>query len=171
MEVVIRHVPNHVPATVLLAVFLCIFLTAPFVFGCSECLCFSDNSCSNDECMPGLTTNCTRAEFTPACSGDYMFFARVVCGAICSKCMACVSIYKLTGGNEYYITDVHNNGCNVGICESSTVTIDLDESQTYVMYVCKVPCPDGNSTYENFSESCAAYGCIAYGVTSTQCGP
>jgi hypothetical protein len=164
-----KHAPARITALLFLAVFLCLnFTTAS---ACNECLCFSDNTCSEDECLPGLTTNCTRNVFTPACDGDYIFYSKVVCGSICPKCMSCVSIYKLTGGVEYFVADIHNNSCNVGVCESSTLTVNMSNSQTYVMYVCKIPCPDGLSTCESCSASCTAYGCIAHGLSTTQCGP
>ncbi len=160
--------PSIYSATVILAVFLCLGMIPKLSYACAECLCFADNNCAAGECGPNFTTNCTRTEFTVDCNATYTLYTKVVCGSgsNCFKCMSCATLFSINSGTETYIADIHNNGCNSGSCVSSDISVSLSTTKTYVMYVCKVPCPDGASTCENCAASCTAYACLHYGVTS-----
>lgn len=166
-----RNAPFTLTAAVMLAVFLC-FGNAR-VWACSECVCFSDATCSaNNNCGPGFTENCARTEFTVDCDATYTLITKVTCtgGGSCTKCMACATLFYIENGTEVALTDWHNNGCNNGHCTSDSVYVGMSVSKTYVMYVCKVPCPDGGSVCgQNCVESCTAHACLSYGVVN--CNP
>jgi hypothetical protein len=168
-----RTAPSTLTAMIFLAVFLCLVIPSRAVFACTECICFSDNTCSDVECLPGLTTNCSRTTFTPACDGSYTFFTKVTCtgGASCKKCMSCASLFVIDQGVEVFFKDIHNNGCNGGTCLSPFVSATLSTNRTYAIYVCKVPCPDGSSTCEECVASCTAHACLSYGPSPTSCVP
>lgn len=161
-----RKAPVFLAAMTSLAVLLCLVLNTTQVSACSECFCISDNSCTSGECSVSLTTNCTRREFTAACSGDYTLYTETSCtgGENCFKCQSCANLFKLSSGIEVWIANGHTNTCDHGVCTSST-TIHLNEGDTYVLYVCKIPCPDGSSVCgDNCTASSTAYACLSYGV-------
>jgi hypothetical protein len=157
-----------------IAVFLCLGMTEKS-WGCSDCVCFSDSTCSNVGCSENLTANCERIEFSPACDGNYVFATYTACTggtAVCSKCQACANLYKLSGTSEIFIANCHTAECDAGncgyICSSS---IELSAGGTYVMYICKVPCPAPPGTNcENCPDNCKAYACLSHGV-GTPCTP
>lgn len=170
LEVAMKSILVHLTAI------WCFAISPSAAFACSYCHCFSDNTCSNNgDRGPNFTADCTRSEFTVPCSGDYTFYTEVKCTGgsnACSKCMSCASIFEVSDGVEIFLSDIHNNACNVGVCVSSNMTQDLGAGISYVMYVCKVPCPDGSSVCgENCTTACTAYGCVSIGLASGQCTP
>lgn len=169
-----QHLPSTTAAMICLAVFLCLGITAES-WGYSDCVCFSDNTCSNAGCSENLTANCTRTEFSPACDGNYTFATYTVCAggtAACSKCQSCANLYKLVGANEIFIANCHTAECDAGNCDYvCSNSIALSAGGTYVIYVCKVPCPaPPGTTCGSCSASCTAYACFSYGF-GTPCTP
>lgn len=159
-------------ATAILAVFLCLAILPTAAFSCQDCFCVSDNTCSNTVCTTELTVNCSRLEFNPSCSGNYTLYSETRCigpNGACSKCRSCANVFKLTGGQEVWLANGHTDGCDFGIC-TSTSSVELAAGTQYVIYVCKIPCP-GSSCGTNCTESCTAYACLFYGVASGPCIP
>lgn len=161
-----KKVPFSLTAIAMLAVFLFLGF-AEQVPACTECICFEDNTCSNQGCTENLTANCTRTEFSPECDGDYTFKTFTECVTLdeCDECQSCATLYKLVGATETLVAHCHTSGCN-GIllpCEYECDEVNLGSDNTYVMYVCKVPCP-GGPTCEDCGANCTAYACLSYGV-------
>lgn len=160
-----RKAPSNLTAAVLLAVFLC-FGNA---YACTDCVCASDNTCSNVACGANLTANCTRLEFEPECDASYTFYVETNCmGDNCGGCQACASVRKIVGGSEIIQATCETNNCNVSDCDQ-TCTVNLSPGATYVLYVCKIPCPGGGDECEHCKEDCSAIACVSYGVTSMPC--
>lgn len=169
-----KHASFTTTVMISLAVFLCLEISLP-AWACTDCICVTDNTCSNDECDLDLTANCTRLEFTPECDGYYSLYAAVIsCGNFCAKCYSCVNLFKLTGAIETWIANSHTNACEVGNCETTgTTSISLTSSSTYVLYVCKLYCADyeGVEDCEDCDASCEAVGCLSYGLSTMPCTP
>jgi hypothetical protein len=165
------HLPSTTAAMICLAVFLCLGMTEKS-WGCSDCVCAQDNTCSGEECTENLTANCTRLEFTAACSGTYHLHAEVTsCGELCGKCYSCVNLYKITGGTEVQVANCHTNGCGVNNCETTCSTVTLASGGMYVLYVCKLYCREQVEECESCDEACVAVGCVYTDITSATCLP
>ncbi len=167
-RIAVKETPITTFAMMILTVFLC--LGKPIRVGaCTECICFSDATCSTAGCSESLTANCTRTEFSPSCDGNYTFTTYTTCSGgtgDCSKCQSCANLYKLEGSNETFLENCHTAECNIGNCNYvCTNSISLSATATYVMYVCKVPCPAVQSC-ESCEENCTAYACLSYAVTT-----
>lgn len=170
-----RNAPFTMSAMLTLAVFLCLRICSTAT-ACSECICFSDNTCSNVGCTENLTANCTRTVFTPACTGDYLFNTETICtgeSGVCEKCQSCASIYKVVGGQEYWHGHCHTANCGGAnpACNFSCGTISLIASDSYAVYVCKVPCPWWGSDCESCPNTCSAYACLSIGISAGPCRP
>ena len=99
-------------AMAILAVFLCLAIPHKLCLSCQDCQCFSDNTCSTEECSVSLTSNCTRNEFTPTCTGTYSILTRTYCsggGTTCTYCYSCANIYKISGNEEVW-SELHPEG-------------------------------------------------------------
>lgn len=167
------NTPFTTAAMTTLAVFLCLGLPAR-ICACTECICATDNTCSNDECSVDLTTNCTRLEFSPECDGEYAFYAAVnSCETLCGKCYSCVNLFKVSGGNEIWVANCHTNLCSVDECGTTCSSVSLTSSSTYVLYVCKLYCADyeGVEDCGDCDASCVAVGCLSYGLSTIPCTP
>lgn len=157
-------------AIALLAVFL--FLGTSRSFACSDCVCATDNTCSNTACTENLTANCSRVEFTAECTGDYDFYAMVTsCGDACGKCNSCVNLFKLSGTKELFIANCHTTNCNIDDCVHECTDVFLNANDTYVLYVCKTYCPGYSESCEDCDESCVAVGCVSLNNLSMPCTP
>ncbi len=168
-----KRAPFTVAAALCLAVFLCPGIGQADLTqaDCSDCICITDATCSDDGCTTFLTSNCSRREFTPACTGIYDLYAAVVsCGDVCGKCFSCVNIFQLDGTTETFLANCHTHVCASDICETSC-TVELNASTIYVLYVCKLYCPGYANDCEDCDESCEAIGCISYGHTNLPCTP
>lgn len=169
-----KHVPSAIAAMIILAAFLCLGLTTQ-LWACSDCICTTDNTCANDSCDVDLTANCTRLEFTAKCDGNYDLYASVTsCGTSCGKCYSCVNVFEISDNTEVWIANCHTNHCYINDCETPcNSSVDLSANVTYVLYVCKLFCPDyeGVEDCEDCDASCVAVGCLSYGFTSTSCTP
>lgn len=165
-----KHAPSATTAIITFAVFLCLGMTTQ-LWACSDCICLTDSTCSNDMCGSNPTANCSRLEFSPACDGVYTFHVSTNCaGDYCGGCQSCASVWKLAGGNEYFLTSCETNNCNIGGC-SQDCQIELDSSTTCVLYVCKVYCPGAAGDCGECKQSCGAIACLSYGIVSTNCTP
>jgi len=160
-------------AAALLAAFLCLGEPA---YCCSECFCISDNSCTNAGCGENLTANCTRHEFSPRCDGYYSFYTETRCTGgtgSCSKCQACANLFKLSGGVEEWIANCHTADCNAATpnCtyDCGQTPVQLLTGNTYVLYVCKVPCPTFSCV--SCTDNCTAYACMSINMIFTPCVP
>lgn len=161
-----KKAPSTSSAMVILAVFLFLGVSVMPSFACQDCQCFSDNTCSDVECASNLTANCTRSEFTPACTGTYIIRTETRCsggGSNCTLCYSCANIFKLTGGTEIFLANGHTNACGFGGCVATVYpTVNLIAGSTYVIYTCKLPCSQTGATCESCSANCTAYACISY---------
>lgn len=170
---VMNRAPIRTSAMLLLAVFLC--WEIPQAEACSECRCFSDTGCAPTGCDFNLTTNCTRTQFSPACTGDYSFRTETRCTGMngdCSKCQSCANIYKLDGNEETWIANCHTSDCsgqNPDCDYLCSAEIELSANATYVMYVCLVPCPGSNCV--SCTENCTAYACLYTEPSTGPCEP
>lgn len=160
-------------AAALLAAFLCLGETA---YCCSECFCISDSTCSDVGCGENLTANCTRYEFSPRCDGNYSFYTETRCSGAsgsCSKCQACANLFKISGGVENWIDNCHTADCNLTppncTYDCGATSIPLVAGNSYVLYVCKVPCPDFSCG--SCPNTCTAYACLSYNWVFTPCVP
>lgn len=164
------HLPSNTAAMIFLAVFLCLGMTERS-WGCSDCVCATDNTCSNDMCANTPNANCTRHEFTAACTGTYTFYVETTCvDDLCSGCQTCASVWKVTGGPEVFLAQCETNGCNVTVCNQSC-SVSLIQGASYVLYVCKVYCPGGADDCEDCKASCNAVACLSNGAYGTPCTP
>ncbi len=167
--------PSTLTAIAMLAVFLCLKFNSSFG-ACTECICFQDKTCTNEDCGAAPNANCSRTVFSPACTGNYTITTLTTCPdeGDCGACQSCAHLFQLDGVNEYAVTNgnCHTTGCTGGNCfyncSATGNYVNLDATKTYVMYVCKVPCPGGHSC-EDCNENCAAYVCLSYGVMT--CAP
>lgn len=159
--------PSTLAAMMILAVFLCLG-NSNTVWACSECICFSDATCSNLQACNQPDANCTRTVFIVDCDERYTFTTSTSCTGegSCDKCQSCANLYKTDGTTETYIANCHTTNCGNGGCFYDCLALDspLSSQATYVMYVCKVPC--GQGTCESCPGSCTAYACLSYGVTT-----
>lgn len=168
-----RNAPSMLSAMLMLAVFLC-FGKSGASYACTDCECFSDNSCSTGQCDEHTTANCNRQLFTPTCSGSYSLYTEVQCagGANCGKCNSCANIFKLSGGQEIWLANCHTIDCNTEDCTNTCSNVTtLSAGVQYVIYVCKMQCPTAGNTCENCSTNCTAYACVFSGASSSPCTP
>ncbi|NUO20414.1 hypothetical protein HUU59_13290 [bacterium] len=169
-----RNAPFTLTAAVMLAVFLC--FGNENVWACSECICFNDNTCTNEECGVTPNANCTRYVFTPSCSGNYSFKTSTTCtgGSNCFDCQSCANIFKISGGIEYSISNgnCHTNECDINNCTKDCSAtgnfVALSSGVSYAVYVCKIPCPDGPDC-DDCGADCKAWACFSYGIAN--CNP
>jgi len=163
--------PSHLGAALMIAAFL-FFMPVYSHADCFQCVCATDSHCDDTgQCEPH-TQNCTRQEFEASCTTEYAIRAETSCETSeCSKCRSCVSLFKLDGQNEEYITGCHSVDCHVGDCDYLCF-VDLDEGTTYVLYVCLGYCPiDIESSCTDCAEDCEAIGCLYPSFSSTGCTP
>lgn len=162
-----KKAPSTFTAIALLAVFL--FLgNGNLGLACSECICFIDETCSNQGCTENLTTNCKRTEFTPECDQAYTLTVGTICtgDSDCEDCRACANLFKLDNGVETWLSNCHTHECDIGNCTTNCgQSQTLSSSDTYVIYICKVPCPGGPDC-EDCASDCIAYACLSYGALS-----
>lgn len=165
-----RKVLSTTALTIVLAAFLCIGFSEQ-CRACTDCMCFTDESCSNNSCDGNLTANCFRSVFSPNCTGTYTFrtFTTCIGEAKCENCRSCANLFQFNGVSEVFVANNHSDQCDNGDCTSST-TVFLDNTKTYVMYICKIPCPNG-STCEDCTEDCNANACLSIGLSTSQCTP
>ena len=168
-----KHAPSTLTAMLLLAVSFWA-ISANVANACSECLCFSDVTCSNSPC--DLTANCNRFEFTPRCDGDYLLRTETQCTTDslgCSLCQSCANLYWIDGTTEEYLANCHTANCNSQPpeCARDCQSVELSSSKTYVIYVCKRYCPGVASSCEECKNSCTAYACLSYGLSNDPCRP
>lgn len=169
-----KEAPTTFAATAIVAVFL--FLGTSRSLACLDCICFEDKTCTNQDCGFTPNANCTRTVFSPTCTGDYIFTTQTMCSHVdnCDECQSCARLFQLDGANEYavYNGSCHTTGCTGGDCffncSATGDYVNLDVTKTYVMYVCRVPCPGGPSC-EDCHVECTAYACLSYGVMT--CAP
>ncbi|MBK6766786.1 MAG: hypothetical protein IPG71_10855 [bacterium] len=155
----------------LFAATLLVVAMSPDSTACSECVCFTDANCSANTCDGDLTANCERTIFHPSCTGSYQFKAMTECGgtSLCYDCRSCANIFQLDGANEVYVANCHTHECDVRDCET-VCSVTLDSTKTYVVYVCKIPCP-GGPTCDDCGEECKAYACLSCGSRPYPCKP
>lgn len=157
-------------AAVLLAVFLCLGITSK-IWACSECLCFVDDTCTNEECGVIPDGDCSRTVFSPVCSGNYAFSTMTICNGSskCHDCESCANLFELNGTTETFVANCHTSHCGQQDCEFVCPTVALIQNKSYVMYVCKIPCV--GSTCTQCADDCKAYACLGYGLSSSPCTP
>jgi hypothetical protein len=164
------HLPSTAAAMICFAVFLCLGMTTES-WACEDCVCASDNACSNEACMNTPSANCTRIEFSPECNGAYVLYAETSCGdQYCSGCQCCASVWKLGGGSETLIGTCETNNCNVSGC-TQTSNLSLSSGSVYALYVCKVPCPGIAEDCSECKSACDANACVYPVLSTAPCTP
>lgn len=158
-------------AAALLAAFLCLG-SEGVLAQCSDCICASDSTCSNVSCGSSPTANCTRVEFTAACTGDYVLRVHTDCqDSECGGCQTCATVWRVDNGIEYYQSNCHDNNCNTNDCKYTCAGISLSAGSRYALYVCKVPCPGAADDCSECKSVCVAKACLAYGLSGSSCLP
>lgn len=159
----------------ILTVLLCLGLPAR-IWACTECICFTDESCANDDCDVTPNGNYARTIFSPSCTGYYSFATSAVCegSGDCKQCRVCANLFQLDGVNEVFVTNANCHNANCGQecrydCSASGSYVNLDATKTYVMYVSKLHC--FGSSCEDCSDDCKVYACLSIGMSGGSCVP